>query len=170
MDLRSTIRTIEDFPEEGISFKDITPLLAQAEALKESVEHMALHYRDARIDAVVGIESRGFMFGAPLAITLGAGFIPVRKPGKLPAATYRQDYTLEYGTASLEIHKDAIHAGERVLICDDVLATGGTLAATIDLLNSVGAEIVGCAVLIELLALNGREKLGDHRLESVLRY
>lgn len=170
MDLRSTIRTIEDFPEEGISFKDITPLLAHAEALKESIEHMALHYRDARVDAVVGIESRGFMFGAPLAITLGAGFIPVRKPGKLPAETYRQDYTLEYGTAALEIHKDAIHPGERVLICDDVLATGGTLAATIELLNSVGAEIVGSAVLIELLALNGRAKLGDHRLESVIRY
>lgn len=170
MDLRSTIRTIEDFPEKGISFKDITPLLAHAEALKESVEHMALHYRDAGIDAVVGIESRGFIFGVPLAIALGAGFIPVRKPGKLPAATFRQDYALEYGTASLEIHKDAIYAGERVLICDDVLATGGTMAATIDLLRSVEAEIVGCAVLIELLALNGREKLGDQRLESVIRY
>lgn len=170
MDLRSTIRTIKDFPEEGILFRDITPLLAHHDALKESIQRMAMHFRDARIDAVVGIESRGFMFGAPLAITLGAGFVPVRKPGKLPSETYKREYALEYGTAALEIHKDALHEQDRVVICDDVLATGGTMAAAIDLVESVGAQIVGCAVLIELVGLDGRSKLGDHRVESLIRY
>ena len=170
MDLRSSIRTIEDFPSEGISFRDITPLLAHADALKQSVNYMVQHFRDARVEAVVGIESRGFMFGAPLAIQLGAGFVPVRKPGKLPAKTISRAYTLEYGEAALEIHEDALHKGERVVICDDVLATGGTLAATVDLVRALGAVVVGCAVLIELTDLGGRAKLDGVRVESLVRY
>ena len=170
MDLRAAIRTIEDFPEPGIRFRDITPLLAHADALKEAVNHMVQHYRDAHVEAVVGIESRGFMFGSPLAIQLGAGFVPVRKPGKLPAETEARSYALEYGEATLEIHRDALRPGERVVICDDVLATGGTMEATVDLVRALGADIVGCAVLIELTELQGREKLEGVRVESLIRY
>lgn len=170
MDLRAAIRTIDDFPEPGIRFRDITPLLAHADALKESVNHMVQHYRADRVEAVVGIESRGFMFGAPVAIQLGAGFVPVRKPGKLPAETVSRSYSLEYGEATLELHRDALRPGERVLICDDVLATGGTMAATVELVRELEAEVVGCAVLIELTELRGRDRLDGVRMESLIRY
>lgn len=170
MDLQSTIRNIPDFPEPGILFRDITPLLGQAEALAESIERMAAHFRAARIDKVIGIESRGFVFGAPLALKLGAGFVPVRKPGKLPAETIQEAYTLEYGEAALEVHTDALAKGDRVLICDDVLATGGTLAAAIRLAEALDAEVVGATVLIEILALGGRAKLQGRRVENILRY
>jgi len=159
MQLDGLIRDVPDFPKPGIIFKDITPLLANAEALREVIAHFRRRYEGRGIDLVVAIESRGFIFGAALACALGAGFVPVRKPGKLPAATLREEYELEYGTDALEIHLDAMQRGQKVLIFDDVLATGGTLAATGRLVRALGGEIVEAATLIELAFLNGRAKL-----------
>ncbi|MFM8385821.1 MAG: adenine phosphoribosyltransferase [Planctomycetia bacterium] len=170
MDLSQVIRNVADFPSKGILFRDVTPLLARPEALREACERMVAPFRDARIDRVLAIESRGFLFGAPMALMLGAGFVPLRKPGKLPCATLREAYTLEYGEAALEVHADAVAPGQRVLLVDDVLATGGTLAAAGSLAGRLGAEVAGAAVLIELEGLRGRARLPGLRVESVLRY
>jgi adenine phosphoribosyltransferase len=169
MDLDHLIRTVPDFPKPGIGFRDITPLLAHAHALEEAIDRMTTLFRASHVESVVAIESRGFLFGAPLAIRLGAGLVPCRKPGKLPAATRSRAYELEYGTATLEIHEDALEAGARVLICDDVLATGGTLEAAIGLVGDLGATVVGCATLIELEGLEGRARLRGTRVESLLQ-
>ncbi len=170
MDFRSLIREVPDFPKPGISFKDITTLLKDGEAFHAVVETLVEHYKDKNIKTVVGIESRGFLVGAPLAYALGAGFVLVRKPGKLPAEVERVEYELEYGTDSLEIHRDALKPKEKVLICDDLLATGGTTKATVELVEKLGAEVVGLAFIIELLYLNGRDKLKDYDIFSLVKY
>lgn len=170
MDLREKVRVIEDFPKEGISFKDITTLISDREALKEAVDKMAEFFKDKNIDLVVGPEARGFIFGVPVAYALGAGFVPVRKPGKLPADTVKVEYDLEYGSDILEIHKDAIKPGLRVAIVDDLLATGGTIAAVTKLVEQVGGEVVGLSFAIELEELKGREKLKDYDVMSLLKY
>jgi adenine phosphoribosyltransferase len=169
-DLRAKIREVPDFPKPGILFYDITTLLKDAEAFREVIDQMAAQVADARIDLVVGMESRGFIFSAPLAYKLGAGFVPVRKLGKLPAETIEVEYSLEYGTATLEIHKDAIQAGQRVLIVDDLLATGGTVMGTIELVRRLGGEIAGLSFMVELPALKGREKLGEFTINALLAY
>ncbi|MDO4534204.1 MAG: adenine phosphoribosyltransferase [Clostridium perfringens] len=170
MDLREKVRVIEDFPKEGISFKDITTLISDGEALRESVDKIAEFFKDKNVDLVVGPEARGFIFGVPVAYALGAGFIPVRKPGKLPADTVKVEYDLEYGSDVLEIHKDAIKKGARVAIVDDLLATGGTIAAVTKLVEQVGGEVVGLSFAIELMDLKGREKLKDYEVMSLLEY
>ena len=170
MDLREKVRVIEDFPKEGISFKDITTLISDGEALKEAVDKMAEFFKDKNIDLVVGPEARGFIFGVPVAYALGAGFVPVRKPGKLTADTVKVEYDLEYGSDILEIHKDAIKPGLRVAIVDDLLATGGTIAAVTKLVEQVGGEVVGLSFAIELEELKGREKLKDYDVMSLLKY
>ncbi|MGH9258203.1 MAG: adenine phosphoribosyltransferase [Vicinamibacterales bacterium] len=170
MDLKQHIRHVPDFPKPGILFYDITTLLRNADALRATIERLAHPYSADRIDVVVGIESRGFILGAAVAERLGAGFIPVRKPGKLPARAVKETYDLEYGTDALEMHADAVERGQRVLIVDDVLATGGTAAATAQLVRRVGGELHGLAFLIELLALDGKSKLVNERVYSVLQY
>lgn len=170
MQIESLIRVIPDFPIPGILFRDITPLLGDADGFRATIDLFVDRFRDAKIDAVVGIEARGYMLGAPVADRLGAGFVPVRKPGKLPAKTHSEEYALEYGTNKLEIHEDAIGHGKRVLVVDDLLATGGTIAATIRLLAKLGVEVVGTAVLIELAALNGRAALPGVDVTSFIRY
>jgi adenine phosphoribosyltransferase len=155
--ITSLIRDIPDYPQPGVVFKDITPLLGDGPAFAEVIEGLAATYPD--VDKVAGIEARGFILAAPVACRLGAGFVPVRKKGKLPAATFSEDYQLEYGTATIEVHQDAFRPGERVLIVDDVLATGGTARATADLVQRAGATVAGIAVLIELSFLSGRDKL-----------
>ena len=170
MDLAATIRSVPDFPIKGILFYDITTLLKDPAALKESIDRLTHHYREASLDKVVGIESRGFIFGLPLAYQLDAGFVPVRKPGKLPAATLSESYALEYGTNSLEIHVDAIEKGQRVLIVDDLLATGGTARATCNLVEQLGGTVVGLAFAIELNFLKGREKLKGYEVFSLIQY
>lgn len=169
-DLRPFIRDVPDFPKPGILFKDITPLIAAADALAEATAAMADPFRKERIDKVVGIESRGFILGAIVARELDVGFIPVRKPGKLPYTSASIDYALEYGTGTLEIHADACDRAARVLVVDDVLATGGTASATCALLEQVGAEVVGVSFLIILEFLKGRQLLSGRRLETVLTY
>jgi adenine phosphoribosyltransferase len=169
-DLRAKIREIPDFPKPGILFYDITTLLKDAGAFKESIELMLEPFAEQKIDAVVGMESRGFIFSAPMAMQLGAGFVPVRKLGKLPAETASVEYALEYGTNTLEIHKDALQPGQKVLIVDDLLATGGTVLGTIELVKTLKADVVGLAFLVELLFLKGRERLGDHFTHSVVQY
>jgi adenine phosphoribosyltransferase len=169
-ELRAKIREIPDFPKPGILFYDITTLLKDPDAFASAVGEMIGPYRDDRIDMVVGMESRGFIFSAPMALQLGAGFAPVRKLGKLPAETYSVEYALEYGTNTLEIHRDAIAKGQRVLIVDDLLATGGTVAGTIELVERLGGEIVGLAFLIELDFLKGRDRLAGRRVTSVIHY
>ena len=164
------IRDVPDFPKQGILFKDLTPVLAAPEALGQSVQAMADPFRQDRVDHVIGIEARGFVFGAPTALTLNAGFIPVRKPGKLPHDTFSVTYELEYGTDTLEIHVDSLGPGDRVLIVDDLLATGGTAAAAIELVGKTGAEIVGMSFLIELEFLAGRKRLDAPRIESLVVY
>jgi adenine phosphoribosyltransferase len=164
------IRAIPDFPIPGILFRDITPLLADPDGFRGTVDLFIEKFRDAKIDYVVGIEARGYMLGAPVAYALKAGFVPVRKPGKLPGEKYTEEYELEYGTNSLEIHADAVGHGKRVLVIDDLLATGGTMAATLRLLKRLGAEIVGVAVLIELAALNGRKALPDVDVTAFIAY
>ncbi|HXV99592.1 MAG TPA: adenine phosphoribosyltransferase, partial [Anaerolineae bacterium] len=159
-----------NFPIEGILFYDITTMLKDPAALRESIDRLTNHYRNAGVDMVVGIESRGFIFGIPVAYQLGAGFVPVRKPGKLPAATIAESYALEYGTNSLEIHVDAIEKGQKVLIVDDLLATGGTAKATCNLVEKLGGQVVGLAFAVELTFLNGREKLQNYDVFSLLRY
>jgi adenine phosphoribosyltransferase len=168
--LNALIRDVPDFPKPGILFKDITPLLADAGALRDATSAMADPYRRVAIDHVVGIESRGFILGACVARELGVGFIPVRKPGKLPANKKTVEYALEYGTDRLEVHADACGQADRVLVIDDVLATGGTARATCQLMTEIGAEVAGLSVLIVLEFLNGREKLRDYRLETVLTF
>jgi adenine phosphoribosyltransferase len=168
--LTSLIRDIPDFPEPGIVFKDITPVLADARAFSELIDAMAAPYVDANISKVAGIEARGFTLATPVADRLGAGFIPVRKPGKLPHETVREEYTLEYGTDSLEIHTDSAHEGERLLLVDDVIATGGTASAAIRLLRGIGANIVGFSVFIELGFLNGAAKLDGVPLHALITY
>jgi adenine phosphoribosyltransferase len=170
MDLVSTIRSVPDFPIEGILFYDITTLLKNPTALKESVDQLVNHYRDAGVDLVVAIESRGFIFGMPLAYQLGVGFVPVRKPGKLPAETTAESYELEYGTNTIEIHVDAIEKGQKVLVIDDLLATGGTAKATCNLVEKLGGEVVGVAFVIELNFLKGREKLKGYDVFSLIQY
>jgi adenine phosphoribosyltransferase len=168
--LRSLIRDVPDFPQPGILFKDITPLLADPEALQAAVDGLVAPLRDRGITKVLAVEARGFILGAPVALALGAGFVPVRKPGKLPSATERIDYDLEYGTDAVEVHHDAVAAGDRVAIVDDVLATGGTAAATVHLARSVGADLVACAFLIELAFLDGRARLADVEVQALLTY
>ena len=168
--IESLIRAIPDFPIPGILFRDITPLLADAKGFKATIDLFVERFRDARVEAVVGIEARGYMLGAPVAYALGAGFVPVRKPGKLPGEKFSEEYALEYGTNTLEIHADAVGDGHRVLVVDDLLATGGTIAATLRLLKKLGANVVGTAVLIELEALNGRAALADVELTSFIKY
>ena len=168
--LRAQIREIPDFPKPGILFYDITTLLKDADAFKEAVDLMLAPYQDERIDIVVGMESRGFIFSAPMAYQLGAGFVPVRKLGKLPAETASVEYALEYGTNTLEIHRDAITAGQRVLIVDDLLATGGTVSGTIDLVRRLGGEVVALAFLVELKFLKGRDRLRGYEVHSIVQY
>ena len=161
MDLKQKIRTIPDFPEPGILFRDITTLLSDAEALNEMIERFTEHYRDEKIDLVVGVESRGFIVGAPLAIRLGKGFVPIRKAGKLPGPTHGVDYELEYGKDRVEVHQDAIPEGSRVLLVDDLIATGGTIQGSAKLIKMVGGVIVGYAFVIELVDLEGRKGLQE---------
>ena len=170
MDLKLYIRDILNFPSEGIVFKDITPLLKDAKAMQEAIEALLNLVGDVKIDKVVGMESRGFFFAPLLASNLNAGFVPIRKPGKLPAEKIAQTYALEYGSDTLEIHKDAIQKGENVLVHDDVLATGGTANATCKLIERLGGKIVQCNFLIELDFLNGKEKLVDYEVRSMLHY
>jgi adenine phosphoribosyltransferase len=169
-DLRAKIREVPDFPKPGILFYDITTLLRDADAFREVIDRMAAAVKDERIDLVVGMESRGFIFAAPLADRLGAGFVPVRKLGKLPAETIEVEYDLEYGTATLEIHRDAISPGQRVLVVDDLLATGGTVLGTIELVRRLGGEIAGLSFMVELTALGGRAKLGEFTIHTLLAY
>ncbi len=166
--LRDLIRDVPNFPKPGILFKDITPLLRDPGGLSLAVEYLTQPFRDQHIDVVVGAESRGFIFGTAVARNLSAGFIPIRKPGKLPHDTQRESYELEYGTDTLEIHKDGIHKGDRVLMIDDLLATGGTMAACCRLVEALGGQIVGVAFLIELAYLGGRKRLANHSVYSVL--
>lgn len=168
-DLASLIRDVPDFPKPGIIFKDITTLIRDPQGLKKSIDHFADRYAGKGLTAVVGVESRGFIFGAPLADRLGVGFVPVRKPGKLPADTIQEEYELEYGTDALEIHRDALTASDRVVIIDDLLATGGTLAASVKLVRALGAEVAEVACLIELTFLGGRDKLPDVPLHTVIQ-
>jgi adenine phosphoribosyltransferase len=168
--LRAKIREIPDFPKPGILFYDITTLLKDADAFHEAIELLTEPWRDQRIDLVVGMESRGFIFSAPMANELHAGFVPVRKLGKLPAETVSVEYALEYGTNTLEVHKDAILPNQRVLIVDDLLATGGTVLGTIELVRQLKAEVVGLAFLVELLFLKGRERLDGYQTKSVIQY
>lgn len=167
--LRATVRDIPDFPKPGIIFKDITPVLSDAQLFRDVIDHLAVAH-EGQVDTIVGIESRGFIFGAPLALRLGLPFVPIRKPGKLPYRTRRVDYQLEYGSDSLEAHEDAIAHGHRVLIVDDVLATGGTAAGAIDLVQQLGGGVAGATFLIELGFLNGRQKLGSTSVHAVLTY
>lgn len=166
--IQSLIRAVPDFPSPGIVFRDITPLLADAGGFALSIELLAGPWRDAGVQTVCAVESRGFIFGAALATALGAGFVPLRKPGKLPAEVEAVTYDLEYGTATLEVHRDALGSGRRVLLVDDVLATGGTAAASVDLVTRLAAELVGCAFLVELTALGGRARLPGQRIHAVL--
>ncbi len=168
--LKDHIRDIPDFPEPGVVFKDITPLLAYGPALAECVDFLASSFAERSVDKVVGVEARGFILAAPVAVRLGAGFVPVRKPGKLPWRVRTETYQLEYGTDSLEVHEDALNAGERALIIDDVLATGGTAAAAARLVDHLGAEAVGFGCIIELSFLAGRDRLGDLQTVSMLSY
>ena len=164
------IRDVPDFPKPGIVFKDITPLLQNNSAFRDAIEVMRTNYQPKEIDVVVGIDARGFILGGALAHQLEVGFVPVRKSGKLPYHTYEAEYDLEYGTDTLAIHQDAFSAGSRVLICDDVIATGGTIAATIELVEKLGGQVAGIGVLIELTFLNGREKFGDHEVFSLIEF
>ena len=170
MDFKSYIRDVPDFPKPGILFKDITPLLQNPKASKMAADAMVIGLQDRGINKVVGMESRGFLFGPMLAERLGAGFVPIRKPGKLPYKTLSESYDLEYGTDTLEIHIDGIKSGERVLIHDDVLATGGTALATTKLVENLGGIIVQCNFLIELSFLNGREKIKPFEVKSLITY
>jgi adenine phosphoribosyltransferase len=168
--LKSRIRHVPDFPKAGILFYDVTTLLRDPQGFRLAIDSMATPFADSRIDLVVGVESRGFILGSAVADRIGAGFVPVRKLGKLPAPTIRASYALEYGTDSLEMHRDAITPGQRVLIVDDLLATGGTANATVRLVKELGGVVVGVSVLIELAGLNGREKLAGESLSAVLTY
>ena len=169
IDLKSFIRDVPDFPKKGIIFKDITPLLKDRSAFKQAIGALAEKFKDEDIDAVVSVESRGFIVGSALALKLDTGFVPVRKKGKLPYLTHSVTYSLEYGEDTLEMHQDAIKKGDKVLIADDLLATGGTVAATIELVEKLGGKITGIVFLIELTALKGREKLRGHPIVSLIK-
>ncbi|MBN2103167.1 adenine phosphoribosyltransferase [bacterium] len=168
MELNDFIRDVPDFPKPGIIFKDITTLLKDPDAFKEAVHQLCQPYRKQNIDQVVGIESRGFIFGGAMAMELDTGFIPMRKPGKLPAETEKEEYALEYGTDAIEVHRDAIQPEVKILVVDDLLATGGTAAASIRLVKKLGGSVIGAAFLIELCFLNGREKLGDVPVHTLI--
>jgi len=169
-DLKQRIRAVPDFPKPGIVFRDITPLLKDRAALTRALELLIEPFRDERLNSVAGMEARGFIFGSLAAWILEVGFVPLRKPGKLPYDVQNLSYDLEYGSTALEIHVDAVVPGERVLLVDDVIATGGTAAASCELLESLGAEVVGCAILIELDALDGRRRLGSRRVHTLLHF
>ncbi len=168
--LEDFIRDIPDFPQQGVLFKDITPMLQDGAAFHASIDRLTAHYAGAGIEAVVGVESRGFIFGAPLAYMLNCGFVPVRKFGKLPYETISVEYALEYGTNVVEMHKDAIQPGQRVLIVDDLLATGGTVSAAMELVEKLGGHIAGIAFLVELTFLKGREQLKGHDVFALIKY
>jgi adenine phosphoribosyltransferase len=170
VDLRSLIREIPDFPTQGIGFKDITPLLADADALAQAVRRLADYARPLQVDCVIAAEARGFLLGGALALEIGAGFALARKPGKLPYETVSAEYLLEYGAGALELHTDAVASGKRVLVHDDLLATGGTAAALCELVEQLGGEIVGCGFLIELAFLDGRQRLAPHDVHALLSY
>jgi adenine phosphoribosyltransferase len=170
MDLKERIRIIEDFPKKGISFKDITTVLKDGEAFKDVIDKIVEIVKDKEIDLVVGPEARGFVLGAPVAYALGVGFVPVRKPGKLPADTLKYEYSLEYGNDALEIHKDAIEPGQRVLIVDDLLATGGTISAVAKLVEELGGVVASMGFVVELTGLNGRKKLEGYDVFSLVQY
>jgi len=168
--LKAAIREIPDWPKKGILFYDVTTLLKRADRFREAIDALILPYRERKVDLVAGIEARGFIFAPTVAYALGAGFIPVRKPGKLPAATHKATYDLEYGTDSLEIHRDAVEPGQCVLIVDDLIATGGTAKAVAELIEQMGGKVVGLAFLVELEFLNGRQKLPQYEVTSLLKY
>lgn len=170
MDLKQTVRVIENFPKEGISFKDITTLLQDGKALKFAIDEIIADLKDKNVDLVVGPEARGFLMGTPVAYGMGVGFVPVRKPGKLPWDVEGYEYDLEYGSNRLEIHKDAIKPGQRVAIVDDLLATGGTMEAAAKLIEKLGGEVVSMQFLIELEDLEGREKLTKYNVNSLIKY
>jgi adenine phosphoribosyltransferase len=166
--LAERVRPIPDYPSPGMKFWDITPLLGEGPAFSGAIDALAERFADVTVDRVIGIEARGFIVAAPIAYRMGAGFVPVRKAGKLPWAVAREEYALEYGFDKLEIHRDAVHPGERVLVIDDVMATGGTAAATVRLVEALDGEVVGVGVVIELAGLEGRSRLGGHRVESLV--
>ncbi len=170
IDVKSKIRAVKDFPKAGIIFRDITTALKDYETLQVMIDYLCEQFKDTKIDYIAGIESRGFIFGMPMAYKLKAGFVPIRKPNKLPAETYSQEYQLEYGTDKIEVHKDAFVQGANVLIVDDLLATGGTAEAACKLVKKAGANLVGIAFLIELEALKGRQKLDAPKIVSMLKY
>jgi len=170
MDLKSSVRSIVDWPIKGVIFRDLTTLMKDPVALKESCDILYDRYKDQKIDKIVGIDARGFVFGAVLAYKLGIGFIPVRKKGKLPAETIEESYSLEYGAGTLEIHKDSIDKGERVIVVDDLIATGGTAGATVNIVRQLGAEIVECAFLIELPDLKGRDQIKDCDVFAMMEF
>lgn len=168
--LRPLVREVPDFPQPGVRYRDITPLLADGPAFREAIDQLAARFEGETIERVVGVESRGFIFAAPIAYRLGASFIPVRKAGKLPWAVVREEYALEYGRDKLEVHRDAIHPDDRVLVIDDVLATGGTASATIRLVETLGGQIIGFGALLEVVGLGGRDVLAPHRVEVLASY
>ena len=170
MDLKKYIKDIPDFPEPGVLFRDVTPLLADKDAYQESIRLLSDFAKEKKVDLVVGPEARGFLFGCPVALTLNCGFVPVRKPGKLPREVVSQSYDLEYGSNEIQMHSDSIQPGQNVLIIDDLLATGGTVDAAVSLIEKMGGNVVGIAFLIELEALKGRELLKDYDVYSVLKY
>lgn len=170
MNYKDYIADVPNFPEEGIIFRDISPLMANGQAYAKAIKEIVAFCKDKHVDVIVGPEARGFIVGCPVAYELGIGFIPARKKGKLPRETIEKSYGLEYGESILQIHSDAIKPGQKVLVCDDLLATGGTIAATIELIEELGGEVVGTAFLVELLDLNGREKIKDYDLLSLTQY
>jgi adenine phosphoribosyltransferase len=170
MDLKNCVRSIPDWPIKGVVFRDLTTLMKDPEAFRESCDILYRRYRDKKIDKVVGIDARGFVFGAVLAYKLGVGFVPVRKKGKLPAETVEESYVLEYGSGTLEIHTDAIDEGDKVVIVDDLIATGGTIGATVQMVRGLGAEIIECAFLIELPDLKGRERIADCKIFAMMEF
>ena len=170
MDLKDKIRSIENFPQEGVLFRDITTLLKDAEGMKEAIDQMTAKLEGVDFDLVLGPESRGFIFGMPVAYNMGKGFVPVRKAGKLPAEVVSKEYALEYGTATIEMHKDAIQPGQKVVIVDDLMATGGTAKAIVEMVEEMGAEVTAMLFLIELDFLEGRKVLPDYKIESVIHY
>ena len=170
MDLRDKIRNIQDFPQEGVLFRDITTLLKDAEGMKEAIDQMTAKLEGVDFDLVLGPESRGFIFGMPVAYNMGKGFVPVRKAGKLPAEVVSKEYALEYGTATIEMHKDAIQPGQKVVIVDDLMATGGTAKAIVEMVEEMGGEVAAMLFLIELDFLEGRKVLPDYKIESIIHY
>jgi len=170
MDLKKFIRDIPDFPQKGVLFRDLTPLMGDKEAFNYTVKTIADHFKSFHVDKVAAIEARGFIFGAPIAVELGAGFVPIRKPGKLPYEVVRKEFQLEYGMSIIELHKDAFKKGERVLMIDDLLATGGTALAASELVESLGAEIVGWGFVVILKALKGEERIGKYHIFSLVNF